>query len=479
MLESWRGTISAFLSTWRSSSRTSSSQRLAYTNKTMASSFLGQLSASDNLSVMSHPAQRHNIDVIEWLIGVLRRCRTFEDYDNFQRVLFQHLHHCEQHRSDCRRCGARLAQGKALPSPLPQLPDDADPNDPETWRVEDLVFDRVCRQLRAVGDALAWRALGYDRRAVIALSSNDSPGPMAGKSGLPHELGAAAELRNSGSLGLLNDLTNCLRIGDITEIKPDGSKLLHEIKSNPNARTGPQRRRMKAAVEAVMDGGELPGRPGNRIVIPSVRCTTHMQTFVSGINDAYARGIAGIGVSDSRALTAVSFPTLAQIAGGVPPEQLLDDFNTERLRAIVQAGISTTPHHVRVSSATRNHDFVPNVTPFALYPLPPLQCALLICDFIIFDITVAPERIVRRLETHGITANIPLPSTNDDLAATDTVITLSKGSRRLKLHPGALYELLIESLDLSSWCAAIAEVIDDPNAPLHPVLAFSTTRVWR
>jgi hypothetical protein len=59
------------------------------------------------------------------------------------------------------------------------------------------------------------------------------------------------------------------------------------------------------------------------------------------------------------------------------------------------------------------------------------------------------------------------------------VITLSKGSRSLQLHPGALYELLLECLDLDSWAAANAEVLDDPNTPPHPVLAFSTTQVWR
>ena len=150
----------------------------------------------------------------------------------------------------------------------------------------------MCRQLRAVGDALAWRVSGYDRRYVIALSSNDSPGPMAGKTGLPHELGAAVEMRNQGSFGLLHDLTNCLRIGDITEFKPDGSRLLWEIKSSPNAKAGPQRRRMRAGIEAVMNGGELPGRPGNRIVVPTTRCRTHIRTFVSGIAAGVDRGIS-------------------------------------------------------------------------------------------------------------------------------------------------------------------------------------------
>jgi hypothetical protein len=37
----------------------------------------------------------------------------------------------------------------------------------------------------------------------------------------------------------------------------------------------------------------------------------------------------------------------------------------------------------------------------------------------------------------------------------------------------------MESLDLSTWAGAITEVMDDPKAPPHPLLAFATTRVWR
>ena len=272
--------------------------------------------------VMQHPAQERNVAVVAALIRELQSCRILVDYDELQRGLFQVLHSGEEHKSQARRCAHRLARGKSLPTPLPQLPPNANPNDPDTWRIEDLVFDRVCRQLRAVGDGIAWRASGYDRRYVIAVSSNASSGPMAGKSGLPHELGAAVELRNRGSFGLLHDLTNCLRIGDITEFKPDGSKLLYEIKSSPTAKSGPQRRRMEAAVQAVMTGGELPGRPGQRIVVPPIRCRTHIRTFVAGINAAMTHGIAGVNISNSRALTAISFPTMARIRASDTPAQV-------------------------------------------------------------------------------------------------------------------------------------------------------------
>jgi hypothetical protein len=236
---------------------------------------------------------------------------------------------------------------------------------------------------------------------------------------------------------------------------------------------------MKAAVQAVMNGGELPGGPGNRIVTPGIRCRAHIRTFVALINEAWEQGIAGTPVADSRALTAYSFPTLAWRQAGSNPGDLDSEFQRKRLAAISDAGIASVLHHVRVASVKRNHDFLPSVMPFALFPLAPQLAALLICDYIGFDITVAPDRVASRLAGHGITTDIPLPLANGSLTATDTVITLTKGSRRLSLHPGALYELLIESLELDTWAAALAEVIDDPDAPPHPVLALETTPVWR
>ncbi len=429
--------------------------------------------------VMQHPAQEHNVGVVATLIGKLRSCRRLVDYDDLQRLLFHALHSVQEHQSEARRCAHRLARRKALPTPLPQLPLGANPSDPETWRIEDLVFDRICRQLRAVGDGIAWRVSGNDRRYVIAVSSNASPGWIAGKSGLEHELGAAAELRNRGSLGLLHDLTNCLRIGDITEFKPDGTKLLYEIKSSATAKTGPQRRRMEAAIQAVMAGGELPGRPGQRIVVPAIRCRTHIRTFAAGINAAMTHGIAAVNISDSRALTVVSFPTMARIRGSHTPAQSTADFKAQRQAAMSRAGIDAMLHHVRVASTARNHDFVPSVMPFALFPLPALYAALVICDYVSFDMTIAPERISSKLAAKGIATAVSLPPSDSTLVATDIVLTLSKGSRELRLHPGALYELLIETLDLDTWSQANADVLDEPDAPHHPVLALSTTRVWR
>ncbi|MBK3564922.1 hypothetical protein [Streptomyces sp. MBT62] len=50
------------------------------------------------------------------------------------------------------------------------------------------MVERLARQLRPVGAALAWRALGFRRLFILALCHNDLPDPMHGKAGQKEEL---------------------------------------------------------------------------------------------------------------------------------------------------------------------------------------------------------------------------------------------------------------------------------------------------
>jgi hypothetical protein len=57
---------------------------------------------------------------------------------------------------------------------------------------------------------------------------------MYGKQGLPYELGRIKELwEKDHHFALHHDLTNCLRIADLTEFTDDGGALLREIKAKP------------------------------------------------------------------------------------------------------------------------------------------------------------------------------------------------------------------------------------------------------
>jgi hypothetical protein len=102
-----------------------------------------------------------------------------------------------------------------LDAPEPQC--GRDPSLLETWQFERGVCERVARQFRCVGDALAWRVFGFERRNITALCQNAPPGVWAGKAGGPAELEAVERAyRQDGQFAILHDMTNCPRIGGMT-----------------------------------------------------------------------------------------------------------------------------------------------------------------------------------------------------------------------------------------------------------------------
>jgi hypothetical protein len=208
---------------------------------------------------MTHPAQRATFGRIVELVEQLRALEQPVDFYELQRQLFGLLYQVEERRGQCSRMIKRLQRGRGAPQDAPRPPSSGDLSDKASWELEAYVYERLARQLRTVGDGFAWRCFGYNRQVIQALSRNDSAGPIYGKIGLPYELGTIQHLWDEvGHFALHHDLTNCLRIADLTEFTGDGGALLREVKRTPHTEKA-QLNRTEAAINALMHDGDLPG----------------------------------------------------------------------------------------------------------------------------------------------------------------------------------------------------------------------------
>ena len=180
------------------------------------------LESHDIDMIMSHPVQMSTVALIADLITQLRGARNSADLYAFQRDLLDVTLEAQGRQAEATRNLRRERHGRGTPS--------ATRGD---WAVEQRVWDRVVRQLRTVGDALAWRVFNFDRRFITVLSGNSPVSPMTGKAGLAKEIEEVERRWNClRQFSLLHDLTSVIRIGDITVLTPDGPRL-GEIKTNP------------------------------------------------------------------------------------------------------------------------------------------------------------------------------------------------------------------------------------------------------
>jgi hypothetical protein len=81
---------------------------------------------------------------------------------------------------------------------------------------------------RDVGDGLAFTYI--DKWDIKPMAFKESPGYLSGKEGQSFELEIVKKAFDLGGIAILNDLTHCLRYGDVTLIR-DGSVAIVEAKS--------------------------------------------------------------------------------------------------------------------------------------------------------------------------------------------------------------------------------------------------------
>ena len=173
--------------------------------------------------VFAHPRHEAAQKALPDLIVQLRAAANVKDGYELQQELIGYVRGTEEARNAFSKAVKRMQDGKPPQPDAPEPQSGRDPSLLETWQFERGVCERVARQFRCVGDALAWRVFGFERRNIIALCQNDPPGVWAGKTGAAAELDAIEQAyRQDGQFAILHDMTNCLRIGDVTIFRNGG-----------------------------------------------------------------------------------------------------------------------------------------------------------------------------------------------------------------------------------------------------------------
>lgn len=430
-------------------------------------------------AVVLHPAHRLLVPRLAELVRWLRDCESPGDYYEFQRHLAGDLYRVEERSAQCSHVIKRLRAGRSVPTEYPELSCAPGSARMEDWEVEAFVYERMARQLRTAGDGLAWRCFGYDRRVIIVLSRNDSPGPMYGKSGLPYELGRVEECwRERRQFALLHDLTNCLRIADATEFTTEGGAVLHEVKRSPRTGTR-QMQRARTAVDALVKGSPLPGEPtGGQVVEVAVSYKSNLRELNDLVQLAKEHGCRGMKLPHGRALVAMSLPAVTQRWADNPREGERAIASTRR-GAIRRAGIADSTHHLRaVSADTASRSST--MPPFSIYPLEPEDCAALISDHVVFESVVCVDALVSCLERAGLAASITLPNEHGEVPEGQIALFARWQDRGLTLPAMSLEVLLFELLQPDVWAAGIRELLMMSDPPARAVLVFADEAdVWR
>jgi hypothetical protein len=144
--------------------------------------------------------------------------------------------------------------------------------------------------LRQIADGISWRALRYDRRAFSILGEGERVGRLAVGIGRDAEIVALGQLwQEEGVFAIHNDLTNCIRRGDLTAIRAHDGMLdvtLIEVKAGHAPEDSPQMSRLKRATELLREGRLL---TDEGVVVHLTVVPAQYETYLSLLPDLIAR----------------------------------------------------------------------------------------------------------------------------------------------------------------------------------------------
>lgn len=114
-------------------------------------------------------------------------------------------------------------------------------------------FNIINMSLREIVDGIVWRYLKFNRPILYYLADKQEIGPPRPDAGLIESLNQFTDIFLSpNNFAILNDISNFLRVGDITKISEDGTIELIEVKSGKRKRgrrITRQKQRMSELVE--------------------------------------------------------------------------------------------------------------------------------------------------------------------------------------------------------------------------------------
>jgi hypothetical protein len=419
---------------------------------------------------LTHPLQLHTCQLIEEMLTRLRTLRQPIEYYNFQVALFHEIYAAQELQATASANVKRARRGRTVPAALSG-----------SWELELLVLDRAVRQLRSVGDALAWRLFDYDRRYILALSRNDPVSPMVGNVGLGYELSEIQETWNQDhTFALLHDLTNCLRIADMTKFTPEGPRLLEKKKQGQDRVSSTQLQRMQDVIDVINHGAPLKNKDGPlELFVAAQPFKTHLKKLEETVWLADRDGISSIRIGRQWVLSALSTKSLDFKSTSV--DEWMSRWTQLRERMFQKAGMQASQHLLRgVRFDQVAYD--PAMAPFSIYPFDPETRARLTCDFVSCESVMAWDRLSGALQDEGFTTTCPLPEANvTGESALDPVLIAEAGESRITIHGYGSNQVLFELTDPKAYARAIKEVVArSPQGTHTGVLTFSNEKAtWR
>jgi hypothetical protein len=330
-----------------------------------------------------------------------------------------------------------------------------------TRQEQDLRDAILLHALRRVADAVVWRLLEFDRRAVTVLGDGERVDRLALGPGFDEELRVIDALwRQDGAVAIHNDLTTCLRHGDVTVFRPPlppQQVQVREVKV-PGQRAGhtDQQERLEQALTTLHTGRSVTS-DGHQVLLRRlpIPYRTHLDALAATVARARAAGYAEARPEPGMLIVAVDLNYYDD------PESELGDWMLEP-----PARHGWTPRDDRhfgaaalAASLSDRHRNSSYLAPLPLYPLPADDITDLLLGTVDYVVTLRADTIETSFARLGIMARVA-----EGEEANRTFLRASRGNTTVTVGAQVREQMLRELMTTQCLIDIVAALLDDLDA---------------
>jgi hypothetical protein len=206
-----------------------------------------------------------------------------------------------------------------------------------------------------------------------------------------------------------------------------------------------------------------------------MRYKTHLGMLRDALEIAAERGLADMKLPGGRVMIAADLRKGYELW---PEAEFMERTGAAHERVLRRANLWDTGSRVFYGS----DDLTARVAtqpPWGIYPLPPVMCANLIADQVVYIVTVSSEPLLEALRRAGLAAEWALPPGQQTLQPGQAILRAYKGNRGIEMKPGDMQRFALELEDLGVWVETVKTLLSQGDVPDRPWPCYGNeSKVW-
>ena len=237
-------------------------------------------------------------------------------------------------------------------------------NEVEFIHTEIFRLEIINKVLREIIDGVVWKYLKYNRAILYMLADKEPVETIRINKGTINNLYQFADvLLEPESVAIFNDITNFLRVGDVTQINNDGSIEIIEVKSSKKIRgkrITRQKKRMTELVKFFNTGIKEYDGKTLKIIDSNIRQKNYLSQLYDAIKKARYRGYESLLIGNYLIVQIIDYSKVKDI------DEVINTFSSKHKS--VQDNWKRQNDFVFPAFFIDKMNYSKNCAPFSIYP---------------------------------------------------------------------------------------------------------------